>query len=120
MCLIVQTLAKLCKIIIVTGPEKTGLIYTKYTYLHYGNYLLFCRGHIKSVSSFGLVMEFCIIIMMKMLLQYWVKTKLSHFKVTKLGQILCVGKTAFLRPVHNYVIMYGLQTSSYAHYHIKL
>ena len=34
----------------VTGPEKTGLIYTKYTYSYYGAYLFFCVCYLISVS----------------------------------------------------------------------
>ena len=34
----------------VTGPEKTGLIYTKYTYLYYGAYLFFRVYYPNSVS----------------------------------------------------------------------
>ena len=34
----------------VTGPEKTGLIYTKYTYLYYGAYLFFRVCYPNSVS----------------------------------------------------------------------
>ena len=34
----------------VTGPEKTGLIYTKYTYSYYGAYLFFRVCYPNSVS----------------------------------------------------------------------
>ena len=34
----------------VTGPEKTGLIYTKYTHPYYGIYLFFCVCYLNSVS----------------------------------------------------------------------
>ena len=37
-------------IIMLTGPEKTGLIYTKYTYSYYGAYLFFCVCYPISVS----------------------------------------------------------------------
>ena len=36
--------------IYVTGPEKTGLIYTKYTHPYYGIYLFFCVCYLNSVS----------------------------------------------------------------------
>ena len=35
----------------MTGPEKTGLIYTKYTDPYYGIYLFFCVCYLNSVSS---------------------------------------------------------------------
>ena len=34
----------------VTGPEKTGLIYTKYTHPYYGIYLFICVCYLHSVS----------------------------------------------------------------------
>ena len=37
----------------VTGPEKTGLIYTKYTYSYYGAYLFFHICYPNSVSFIG-------------------------------------------------------------------
>ena len=43
--------------IYVTGPGKTGLIYTC---LYYGNYPLFCMCYPKSVSFIEFVMGFCI------------------------------------------------------------
>ena len=46
--------------IYVTRPEKTGLIYTKYTCSYYGTYLLFCMCYTKSVSFVALLMDFCI------------------------------------------------------------
>ena len=41
-------------ILYVTGPEKTGLIYTKYTYSYYGAYLFFrvCYPHFVSFIEF--------------------------------------------------------------------
>ena len=44
----------------VTGPGKTGLIYTKYTCLYYGTYLLFCMCYPKSVNFIEFLMNFCI------------------------------------------------------------
>ena len=43
----------------VTGPGITGLIYTKYTCLYYGIYLLFYVCYPKSVSFIEFLMEFC-------------------------------------------------------------
>ena len=47
-------------IIYVTGPEKTGLIYTKYTYLYYGAYLFFCVCYPISVSCIAFLRILCI------------------------------------------------------------
>ena len=44
----------------MTGPGKTGLIYTKYTCLYYGIYLLFCMYYPNSVSCIEFLMDFCI------------------------------------------------------------
>ena len=44
----------------VTGPGKTGLIYTKYTFLYYGMYLLFCMCYPESVNCIEFLMDFCI------------------------------------------------------------
>ena len=44
----------------MTGPGKTGLIYTKYTCLYYGTYLLFCMCYPKSVNFIEILMDFCI------------------------------------------------------------
>ena len=44
----------------VTGPGKTGIIYTKYTCLCYGIYLPFCMCYPKSVSFIEFLMDFCI------------------------------------------------------------
>ena len=46
--------------IFVTGPGKTGLIYTKHTCSYYGTYLLFCMSYPKSVSFIEFLMDFCI------------------------------------------------------------
>ena len=37
----------------VTGPEKTGLIYIKYTYSYYGAYFSFYTLYLQSVNSLG-------------------------------------------------------------------
>ena len=44
----------------MTGPGKAGLIYTKYTCLYYGTYLLFCMHYPKSVNFIEFLMDFCI------------------------------------------------------------
>ena len=46
--------------IYVTGPGKTGLIYTKHTSLYYGKYLLFCVCYLKAVSYIEFLMDLCI------------------------------------------------------------
>ena len=44
----------------VTGPEKTGLIYTKYTHPYYGIYLFFCVCYLNFVSFIEILRIFCI------------------------------------------------------------
>ena len=44
----------------VTGPEKTGLIYTKYTHPYYGIYLFFCVCYLNSVSFIEILRIVCI------------------------------------------------------------
>ena len=44
----------------VTGPGKTGLIYTKYTCLYYSTYLLSCMCYPISVNFIEYPMDFCI------------------------------------------------------------
>ena len=83
----------------VTGPGKTGLIYTKYTCLYYGMYLLFCMCYPNSVYFIELLMEFCIYDDILDVIQVTDK-KLLHFKLSKSGQILSVDKTCFPRPGH--------------------
>ena len=43
----------------VTGPGKTRLIYTIYTCLYYGMYLLFCMCYPTSVNFIEFRMDFC-------------------------------------------------------------
>ena len=43
----------------VTGPEKTGLIYIKYTYVYYGVYLLLYKSYPDSVSFIEFLRIFC-------------------------------------------------------------
>ena len=44
----------------VTGPEKTGLIYTKYTCSHFGTYFFFCVCYLISVSCVKFIRISCI------------------------------------------------------------
>ena len=85
----------------MTGPGKTGLIYTKYTCLYYGMYLLFCICYPKSISFIEFLMDFCIYD--DILDTIWIANKkLLHFKLSKSGQILHLDKTYFPRPGHIY------------------
>ena len=83
----------------MTGPEKTGLIYIKYTYLHYGTYLLFYKSYPISVSFIEFLRIVCIYdeISVGILCN---KNELLNLKDQNLGQILSVDKTCFLRPGH--------------------
>ena len=85
---------------IVTGPGKTGVIYTKYTCSYYGTYLQFCLCYPKSVSLIKFLMGFCIYddILDTILIT---DKMLVHFKLSRSGQILNVDKTGFPRPSHN-------------------
>ena len=89
----------------MTRPRKTGLIYTKYTCLYYGTYLLFCMCYPESVNFIEFLMEFCIYDDLLDTIQITDK-KLLHFKLSKSGQILHVDKTCFPRPGHNYMNIY--------------
>ena len=69
----------------MTEPEKTGLIYTQYTYSYYGTFILFYMAYIKSVTCID-YMACCIYD--EILVEILSKGKnLSHFKVPKLDQI---------------------------------
>ena len=83
----------------MTGPEKTGLIYTKYTYSYYGAYLFFCVCYPNSVSFIEFLRILCIYdeLCVKIL---FCQDEILHFKDRNLGQILRVDKTCFLRPGH--------------------
>ena len=85
--------------IYVTGPGKTGLIYTKYTCLYYGSYLLFCMRYPQSVTFIAFLMDFYIYDDILDMIQITDK-KLLHFKLSKSGQFLHVNKTCFPRPSH--------------------
>ena len=89
----------------MTGPGKTGLIYTKYTYSYYGTYmyLLFCMRYPKSVIFIEFLMDFCICD--DIIDTIWITDKkLLHIKLSKSGQILCVDKNGFPRPSHIYIL----------------
>ena len=93
----------------VTRDRKTGLNYTKYTSSYYGMYLLFCMGYAKSVCFIDFVMDICIYDYI--LHTIWITDKnLLHFKLLKLGQILCALKTDFPSPglthTHTYICIY--------------
>ena len=58
---IFSAIARFRKIsVYVTGPEKTGLIYTKYTHPYYGIYLFFCVCYPNSVSFIEILKIVCI------------------------------------------------------------
>ena len=93
----------------MTGPEKTGLIYTKYTYLYYGAYLFFRVCYPNSVSCIEFLRILCIYDedCVRMLCS---QDEILHFKDQNLGQILRVDKTCFLRHF----------TSCFLHVHLIL
>ena len=86
--------------IYVTGPGKTGLIYTC---SYYGMYLLFCICYPKSASFIEFLMDLCTFDDISHATRITDK-KLLHFKLSKSGQILCVDKTCFPRPGHIYIL----------------
>ena len=49
-----------CSVTYVTGPGKTGLIYTEYTCLYYATFLLFCMCFPKFVSFVEFLMDLSI------------------------------------------------------------
>ena len=83
----------------MTGPRKTGLIYTKYMCLYYGKYLQFCVCYLKSVSFIEFLIDLCIYDDTLDVIRITDK-KLFHFKLSKSDQILCVDKNCFPRPSH--------------------
>ena len=83
----------------MTGPEKTALIYTKYTCSYYGFYILSCMCYTKSVSFMEFLMDCCIYDDILDTILSTDRTLLC-FKFSKLDQILHVDKTGFLRPDH--------------------
>ena len=82
----------------MTGPGKTGVIYTKYTCLYYGTYLLFCMCYPKSVNFIEFLIDCCIYDDILDMIEMTDK-KLLHVKLSKLGHILRVDKTCFPGPV---------------------
>ena len=78
-------------------PRKTGLIYTKYTCLHYGTYLLLCMHYPKICCFIAFLLDFCIYDDILDAIQI-TDQKLLHFKLSKSGQILHVDKTSYPRP----------------------
>ena len=83
----------------VTGPEKTGLIYTKYACLYYDTYVMFWMCYLQSVSFIEFPIDFWIHDKTCVIMQNAIE-KLLQFQHSKLGQILHVNKTCFLRPGH--------------------
>ena len=83
----------------VTGPERIGLIYTKYTCSHYGIYLLFYMCYAESVNFIEFLMDFGI--SDGILVTVLIIDKLLHFKPSQLGQILCVN-TGFSQARYKY------------------
>ena len=83
----------------MTGPEKTGLIYTKYTCSHFGAYLFFCVCYAIYVSCIEFIIILCIYdeICVEMLCCY---DEILHLKNQNLGQISHVDKSCFLRHGH--------------------
>ena len=70
--------------IYVTGPGKTGLIYTKYTCLYYGTYLLFCMCYQKLINFIEFLIDSCIYYDILDTIQIIVK-KLLQVKLSKSG-----------------------------------
>ena len=91
----------------MTGPEKTGLIYIKYTYSYYGAYLSFSTLYFNSVSFNEQLRIFCTCVKICIIMQSS-QAKLFNFKNSKFGQILRVDKTCFLRPGHilSYILLF--------------
>ena len=91
---------------IVTRPEKTSLIYAKYTYSYYSTYLSPILYKLQLPNLQVLLNSLWnAAYMMKLLLQYSMNTKvLATFEVSNLDQILRVDKTDFLMPSHIYFL----------------
>ena len=88
---------------IVTGPGKTGLIYTKYTCSYYATYLLFCMCYQNLLVLLTLSW-----ISATFQIQYGlqIKSYQLYLKLSKSGQILHVDKTGFPRSGHNFRLTY--------------
>ena len=85
--------------IFVTEHEKTGLMYTKYIYLYYGTYLLYCLRYLNSVNCIRFTMKWSINGGNAIRLLF-LSAKLLKFEIQKCGQILCAHKPYFLMPGH--------------------
>ena len=103
----------------MTGPGKTGLIYTKYTCSSNGTYLLFCMCYPNAVSFIELLMDFCIYDDILDTIQI-TDEKILHFKLSKSGQILHVDKTCFPRPSHifKYIVYFSYLQFTMATYNL--
>ena len=103
----------------VTGPERIGLIYTKYTCSYYDIYLLFYMCYAKSVNFIEFLMDFGISddIVDTILIT---DKKLLHFKLSQLGQIYVLSSinTGFLRTITNTGLSLTLITI-HLHYHFN-
>ena len=85
--------------IYVTQHEKTGLMYTKYTYSCYSKYLPYCIRFSKSVTCMRFLINSCI--NGKNCVRFLcLHKKLFNFEIQKCGQILCAHKTHFLMLGH--------------------
>ena len=76
-----------CMIKYVTRPEKTGLIYAKYTCSYYGTYLMSWICCSQSVSFVEFPINFWLYDKTCVIIQNIIK-KLLQFQHSKLGQIL--------------------------------
>ena len=83
----------------VTRHEKTGLMYTKYTSLYYGTYLLYCLRYQNSVNCIRLPRK-CYVNGRNYIRLLFLSTTLFKFEIQKCGQILCAHKPYFLMPGH--------------------
>ena len=81
------------------GPGETSLIYTKYTCLDYGTYLLFCMCYPKSVGYMESHMDFCTYVYIFDTIRI-IDKKLLNFKPSESGKSFHVDKTSFLLPGH--------------------
>ena len=89
----------------MTGPEKTDLIYAKYTYSYYGICLLTCMYYTKFADFIEILNCIHGKIFVTILIKY---RKLLHLiKDSKLGQNLLVDKNDFLRLsyIYNFYIV---------------
>ena len=87
----------------VTGPEKTGHIYTKHTCSYYDPYVIPILYELYQICKFYWIPYGILHNEMSVTILSNTK-KLLHFKVSKLGQILCVDNTGFLKPGHIFCV----------------